>query len=256
MSALPLYLLHMRPDARLLATWIARHQARHARQPEDLGDALHGLLRAAFGTRAPQPFRYFDDRRGLLAYTPLTPEQLRTRLAHAEPLVAQTLGLTANAHTPGWRARPLPSQWPNGHVLAFEVRVRPTMRAARGEQDAYLHAARQAPETALQRQAVYVNWLRQRLAAKEGQPPARWQSAVELLDDVHLVAYRRLRIRRRTQATAAQARHGHVIDGPDAVLAGHLRISDPAAFMHLLARGVGRHRAFGYGMLLLKPATC
>ena len=35
---------------------------------------------------------------------------------------------------------------------------------------------------------------------------------------------------------------------------GILAITDPTAFADLLARGVGRHRAYGYGMLLLRPA--
>lgn len=65
MSEPSLYLLHTQPDARLLAAWVARHHQRHERQPSDLGDALHGLLRAAFGEAAPQPFRYLDERQGL-----------------------------------------------------------------------------------------------------------------------------------------------------------------------------------------------
>ena len=34
---------------------------------------------------------------------------------------------------------------------------------------------------------------------------------------------------------------------------GVLTITDPDAFAQLLARGVGRHRSYGYGMLLLRP---
>jgi len=34
-------------------------------------------------------------------------------------------------------------------------------------------------------------------------------------------------------------------------------VRDPTGFAALLARGVGRHRAFGFGMLLLRPpAAC
>ena len=43
------------------------------------------------------------------------------------------------------------------------------------------------------------------------------------------------------------------VSGHSAVLAGTLTVRDPQAFATLLARGVGRHRAFGYGMLLLSP---
>ena len=44
------------------------------------------------------------------------------------------------------------------------------------------------------------------------------------------------------------------IQGPDAVLNGELVVGDPAAFASLLANGVGRHKAYGYGMLMLRPA--
>ncbi len=36
-------------------------------------------------------------------------------------------------------------------------------------------------------------------------------------------------------------------------MTGTLAVDDPVAFRRLLGRGVGRHVAFGYGMLLLKP---
>jgi CRISPR system Cascade subunit CasE len=42
--------------------------------------------------------------------------------------------------------------------------------------------------------------------------------------------------------------------GPDATFTGVLQVRDPDAFAGLLARGIGRHRAFGFGMLLLRPA--
>ena len=40
----------------------------------------------------------------------------------------------------------------------------------------------------------------------------------------------------------------------EAVFEGTLEVRDAALFQGLLARGVGRHRAFGFGMLLLRPA--
>jgi CRISPR system Cascade subunit CasE len=42
-------------------------------------------------------------------------------------------------------------------------------------------------------------------------------------------------------------------EGPDAVLRGRLQIEDGNGFARLVARGIGRHRAFGFGMLLLMP---
>jgi CRISPR system Cascade subunit CasE len=61
--------------------------------------------------------------------------------------------------------------------------------------------------------------------------------------DSHLVSFQRTRVQR----------GGRRIEGPDAVVHGTLTITDPTAFAALLARGVGRHRSYGYGMLLLRP---
>ena len=154
----------------------------------------------------------------------------------------------------GYRLRPFPTHWATGQVLGFEVRVRPTVRAAKGEQDAFLHAVAQAQGEPLLREAVYTQWLREHLGVREGAAREAWQGAVELLD-VQLTAYQRLTIVRRGQAQAGEGRHGRAIDGPDAVLKGRLRVVDPAAFAQLLARGVGRHRSFGFGMLLLNRAA-
>lgn len=250
MSEGQLHLLYTRPDARLLAAWVARHHARHERQVSDLGNALHGLLRAAFGQAAPQPFRYLDEERGLLAYTSLNAEEMSAQVALADPLAAQTLGLGACAGHDGYRLRAFPTRWLAGQVLEFEVRVRPTVRGAKGEQDAFLHAVSQAQSEPLQREAVYAQWLHDHLAAREGASREDWQGAVDL-EQVWLAGYQRLAIVRRSQALRGEARQAHVIDGPDALLRGRLRVLDPAAFARLLARGVGRHRSFGFGMLLL-----
>ncbi len=46
----------------------------------------------------------------------------------------------------------------------------------------------------------------------------------------------------------------HSLAGPDVSFTGVLTVADPDRFATLLAHGVGRHAAFGFGMLLLKPA--
>lgn len=253
----PLFLLHTRPDARLLAAWVARHHARHAHAPADLGDALHGLLRAAFGSAAPQPYRYLGDQQGLLAYTTLDPQALREQVALADPDAAQVLGLAATANHGGYNLRPFPTEWPEGKALGFEVRVRPTVREGqtRSERDAFLHAIERAPDQALQRGEVYAQWLRDHLAIREGGTAEPWQGAVDI-EEVQMTQFQRLDVLRRTQRTEPDGpRRGHVVAGPDVILSGRLRVADPAAFAHLVARGIGRHRAFGFGMLLLRPAS-
>ena len=58
---------------------------------------------------------------------------------------------------------------------------------------------------------------------------------------------------RRTRAV--RKLHGQQSEGPDAVMRGNLTVTDSDSFVALLARGIGRHRAYGYGMLLLRPAS-
>ena len=40
---------------------------------------------------------------------------------------------------------------------------------------------------------------------------------------------------------------------PDLTVRGQLQVDHPNAFQQLLARGLGRHRSFGFGCLLLAP---
>ena len=62
-----------------------------------------------------------------------------------------------------------------------------------------------------------------------------------------LVSFRRTR--------AIRKLHRRYSEGPDALIRGELEITDGAKFAKLLAGGIGRHKAYGYGMLLLRPAS-
>ena len=72
--------------------------------------------------------------------------------------------------------------------------------------------------------------------------------AARLLD-CRLEAFARTQVARRDGT-----RRLRWIEGPDAVISGTLEVAGPEAFGQRLARGIGRHRAFGFGMLLLRPA--
>ncbi|MFD2114088.1 type I-E CRISPR-associated protein Cas6/Cse3/CasE [Thiorhodococcus fuscus] len=234
-----LHLLHCAPDPEALAIWATRH--RLLSPDGDDGYALHALLAAAFGEQSPKPFRYLGARQGLLAYSDQAPAALRDNAALATPDVAQALGLDSLA------VRPFPTSWTSGQALSFEVRVRPVLRAKDGrERDVFLHAVEAEPtaEETLIRETVYAEWLRKQFAE---------QDAAQLLQ-VGMDAFRLSRVIRRAGPDETGKRKTHAPSGPDAVFKGQLRISDSDAFTRLLTRGIGRHRAFGFGMLLLKPA--
>ena len=245
MSSEALHLLHTQPDPQRLIAWAIRH--RLLDDQGDLSYVLHALLHAAFGEHAPQPFRYLDAEQGLLAYTRLSAAELARCAALAEPDVAAALGLGQTLHHAGITVRPFPTQWAAGHVLGFEVRARPIIREGKTgrERDAFLVAVEKSGGVEIDRSEVYVQWLRELLVRQGG---------AELVD-AHVSRYQMLGVTRKTQKGGSDdARHSRVVSGPDAVLAGQLRVTDPQAFSQLLSRGVGRHRAFGFGLLLLRSA--
>ena len=163
--------------------------------------------------------------------------------------------------------RDVPGDWPAGRRLAFDIRVRPVVRIrgplpnprdpdkpyeAGAELDAYfVEAQRRFPDDRPRlvdgraepsgmerelrtREAVYRDWLSARLGTAAEIDPA----------SVRLHRFERTRV----------SRQGHAPEGPDATLLGEFTVKDPAAFQVALANGVGRHRSYGYGMLLLRPA--
>lgn len=235
-----LHLLHCSPDPRALTVWATRH--RLLSPDGDLGYAFHALLGAAFGDLAPKPFRYLGAKQGLLGYTDQPLSALRENAALAPPDVAQALGLDTLA------ARPFPEVWREDQALGFEVRVRPVLRTKDGrERDVFLHAvessASATPDT--NREAIYADWLGKRFAE---------HSAAHLVQ-VAVESFRLSRVIRRSAADASGRRGARAIVGPDVVLKGRVEVGDSDAFTQLLRRGIGRHLAFGFGMLLLKPAS-
>lgn len=253
---------------------------------DDPGYAVHAVLAAAFGELAPAPWALLQPGEGggprgrLLAYSA---HPLDALLAHAgafaDPTFAAALDLSQAA------SKPMPDRFAPGTRLGFRVRLRPVSRTgtplaghpsaaergARGqERDVYLARVAaaeralaaaggvpnaQVPEAstpAPSRAECYLEWLDGRLrnagaelAAGDGDRAAagRWAARVDAFRFTRLLARDRSGSRTRSAA----------VEGPDALVTGTLVVTDPDAFAAGLARGVGRHRAFGFGMLLLTP---
>ncbi len=229
-----IHLLHAPIDPRAFARW---NGMRALAGGDDHGLALHVLLSALFGKGAVQPFRLFAPQRGqwsLYAYA----VQDRDALAALAQAVAPP-EMLAVLPLDQLRGKPMPEAWPVGRRLGFDLLVRPVRRGER-ERDAFLDEAEkrfpdpqrdnmaQAERT---REGVYAAWLSERLAGA-----------------ARLEAYRLVAFQRRVVW-----RGGTRIEGPDATLQGDLVIEDGAAFQRLMAEGIGRHRAYGYGMVLLRP---
>lgn len=237
-----LHLVHLPVAPRAFALW-AGGRGFGPRGTQDDGAALHMLLSALFGKGVLQPFRLFDPGRGdwsLYAYADRDAAALLdTARMVAPPDMLEAVALDR------LRARPMPEARV-GQRLGFDLRFRPVRRLTDGprvrERDAFVaEAVRDHTDSPAEmaegitgagrsREAVYCAWLAERL------PGAT-------LDMARLVRFQRLRV----------LREGRAIEGPDATMQGTLTVTDPGEFARGLAQGIGRHRAYGFGMLLLRP---
>ena len=223
----------------------------------DEGYALHILLSAMFGKAILQPFRLFASQRrtgaALYAYADLDASALRdTAHAVATPDCLDVIDVRQI------RSKAVPDVFRLRRRLGFDVRVRPVRRLRRdlmdsqanrliskgSEMDAFrLEAMRRCPngwadprvaasKNGVSRESVYAEWLGERFG-----------DAVAV-EQCKLVSFRRSRVIRGK---------GRGPEGPDATLHGTLAVSNSKSFARILRKGVGRHRAYGYGMLLLRP---
>ncbi|ODS53107.1 MAG: hypothetical protein ABS36_14290 [Acidobacteria bacterium SCN 69-37] len=141
----------------------------------------------------------------------------------------------------------------DGQLVAFRTRTCPVVRTRQPgtrpldvgrsgrpkhrELDAFIHSALNAPDGAtVDREDVYVHWLKSQME-RDGACSVK---------DASLAEFRRETMRRGGDAK---------LERPNAVMEGRLSVGVPAEFRKLLIRGVGRHRAFGFGMLLVRPAS-
>lgn len=239
----PLHMVQLVLDGRDLERSAQRQ--RLPRDHEDTGYLLHGHLSALFGDLQPQPFHGHYLRRDVevLGYCTSDHDTLRRRAEEfAEPMVLDSLQHLAS--------KAMPATWTPGRRLDFDVRVCPVVRlssAAGGfragaEVDAF-QAARMRGDKDSSKAEVYRGWLERRL-----------DGAAQLLDfDIQRLRNTRL-VRRRQHKETDGRRQAPRLTKPDAWLRGTLEVADADAFGRLLARGVGRHRAFGFGMLRLRPS--
>lgn len=210
----------------------------------DLGYLVHCASSELFREAAPSPFRLEDQSRGVLrvlGYSGLRGADLERATKSATPEARERFP------TPRVEERLMPTEWRTGRRLAFEVRACPVVRKSgegpkhrRGaEVDVFLARCWATPGP-VAREEVYRGWLRTELERRGG---ARLLHA-------SMRAFHRERLVRRN---CGLERSSHVSERPSALLEGELEVTEGAAFDALLRRGVGRHRAFGYGMLLLRP---
>ena len=154
----------------------------------------------------------------------------------------------------------MPTLFTSGRQLGFDLRVRPVRRLrhdlhdtqtggviAQGREidafrlailqrfpDGWRERGGQAKQSGISREAIYTAWLAERLAG------------AATVEECRLSSFSRSR---------AIRGDGPGPEGPDVTLQGVFSVDRPEVLARRLRGGVGRHRAYGYGMLLLRPAN-
>jgi CRISPR system Cascade subunit CasE len=231
----PLYMFELRPDPMELIRFSENHGL-NRRYDEDLGYSMHAWLAAAFGKLAPKPFRLIISARGrrpprVLGYSDHSKDDLLNYLqTYAEPSAFAVCPPSSIA------VKPMPTTWATGRTYRFELLSCPISRKDGSEKDVYLRRLdKEGPAAKLNRESVYRDWLTRQL------------SGTADLAETHLNAFRLVHFYRRGES-------GKLSKSllPQALFTGVLVVANGDAFARILARGIGRHRAFGYGMLLLR----
>jgi CRISPR system Cascade subunit CasE len=216
----------------------------------DTGYVVHALLRGLFGDRAPQPFVLLPPKGRSLPVLGYSAEDAEALRRHAEEFAGPELHAAVDWSR--FAAKAMPTAWSSGRRLGFELHACPTVRmskagphnAAGAEVDVFLARCWRAAsaETPIDREAVYREWLAQQLDRRGG---------VRLVG-ASVAGFQVERVLRRTQAVEGQ-RKSRLPRKPEVTFEGELEVTDGGAFVALLRRGIGRHRAFGFGMLLVRP---
>ena len=224
------HLVDIRIDTRNMFAWARSIGIGSA----DLGYLVHSLVCAAYGNLRLQPFRHTEEGRTVrvLGYSAVPADVMRTeRRAVAEPAV--------DCCFLSEMSKEMPDSWQVGSRYSFSVRVAPIVQYE-GKQ---LDASFRAPEGSA-REDVYLSWLERRM-----------ESGATIVQAT-MDSFSLERVARRGDAPDGTSRRklGKAFTIPSVVVSGTLEVLDGDGFAYLIARGIGRHAAFGYGALMLRPS--
>jgi CRISPR system Cascade subunit CasE len=203
----------------------------------DLRYSTHCLLRKIFCGPALKPFEIncIDGKRiTILGYTTNSIDDLK------EYVKSCNSSFCSLEYFEGKR---MLDDFLSGAEFLFRVRTSPTVRNSYNgkctERDVFLSQCdKSGSDLRVDRKETYIQWLIDRNECKD---------SVEFTS-ISICKHKISRFFRRTHG---ENREGRVFDLPEVVFGGSLRVIDSNNFYNLLCRGIGRHREFGLGMLLL-----
>lgn len=222
-----IFLVSTTLDERAYGRWAEKDAYRGTDAPY----RLHCLISEVFGGQAPlRPYRIVESPgrpRTIFAYSRTAPAEIR-RLARetGSALTMRALG------TDALRAGPVPRIRPGQRLVVSVLAASHRRRNGTTEMDAHSMSGG-SPERAA-RERSYAAWLAEKIERTGGAQLLsatlmRWERA------------REMRSRNRPPILITRAE-----------MTGVLEVRSEPEFRALLATGVGRHRAYGYGMLMIE----
>jgi CRISPR system Cascade subunit CasE len=214
----------------------------------DEGYLVHCVLRELWQASAPAPF-VLRGRGRILEVWGYSRTCAAELVDHARSFGDPSLAATVD-RLDDIASRPVP-QFDVGRRLGFALRACPVARLAiathghdeGAEVDVFLARCFSAgQDVAVSREHVYADWLAQRIAATE--------TTGVTLAFARVVGMTRARLLRRTQELE---RRSQPLERPDVRFEGELVVVDGVRLCDWLGHGVGRHRAFGFGAVMLVP---
>lgn len=234
------WLIHIPVDAKAFSIWSSNRDMK-VKGVFDADHAAHVLLSALFGKAAFQPFRLHTPEKGdwaFFGHSNTSAEDLRKMAKMVGgPEMLKVLKLDQMV------GRELPEDLSGLKRIGYEIRICPTRRRSgdkNREVDAWISEGEYRfpgqksalKDAGITRETVYRKWFAERLAG------------VAELQSFQMTRYQ----------TRKMVRSGHVMEAPDVVAQGTLFIDDAEKFAKILHEGLGRGKAYGFGLLMLRPA--
>lgn len=218
----------------------------------DFGYLVHCALTGLWGDHSPRPFFIQQDidttsHLAALGYFQVPISYLHNHQLHRlrDELIdwAKLYASTDSYSMVDWSSfevKPYPTNWPVGRRLSFKTKVCPVEEFNGRDVDIFIsrRSGEARSNSMSARGAIYGSWVSDVFAR-------------------HGVTLHSSTLQRFNISTVYRRTHGGVRKGinfriPDATITGDLEIVDPIGFLKLIQGGLGSHRGFGYGMVLIQ----
>ncbi|RMG37857.1 MAG: type I-E CRISPR-associated protein Cas6/Cse3/CasE [Methanobacteriota archaeon] len=232
-----IHMIDIHPDWNLLMRWASNNGLFFSEQKNcmDSGYVIHAWMKAMFNDRAPFVFRELRSRSGLriLGYSN---HDRKSMMEYAEMFATPETYSVLDKDSIYSKAMPSFT----GRI-GFDCLAAPVVRKADGREiDVWEFSRKNGEEKS--RQEVYAEWLIKHFNVDGAH-----------ISGIGITSRKTVKRMRKTQSNGVEPRKIEWITVPDVEFTGNMHIETPDAFEKVL-KGIGRHKAFGYGMVLVRPA--